>query len=118
MTKTKRIALIEECIELTSLIEQGKEDILEYKPKIKALMIKSLDYNKEILGYGTKSYFNQAINLWRMDDTIGNRWLIPCITDVKYSLMLISERPMIHAVDDLIEDLTYDQLLCEVNRLK
>ena len=110
--------MIEECIELVDFIELGHSDLSEYKHKIKALMVKSLDFNKEILSYGTKSYFNQAINLWRRHDCIGNQWLVPCLADVKYTLMLISERPQIHAVDDLIQDLTYDQLLCQVNLLQ
>jgi hypothetical protein len=114
-----RLAMIDECNALISRIESEPENTKVFKEKIKELMIQSLLYNQDILSYGTKSYFIKAIGRWRQNaSTGGNVWFIPCLTDVKYTFMFINERPMIHAVDDLINDFTYDQILAEVHLLQ
>jgi len=109
--------MIEACVQLADRIgtEQGNVD--EFKSLIKNMMIDSLNYNHDILSYGTKSYFAQAIHTWRKHDPVVNTWLLPCLTDIKYSLMTVSERPMIHGIDDLVSDLTYQQLLKEIELL-
>ena len=109
--------MIEECIELANAIEITRGNVAEFKAKIKKLMINSLNYNQEILNYGTKSYFAQAIHIWHKHDASVDTWLLPCLTNVKYTLMFISERPMIHGVDDLVSDLTYLQLSAEIEQL-
>ena len=112
--------MIEACNELIFQIEEtAHENKEEFKVKIKELMIKALDFNKDILGYGTKRYFIKAMNRWRQNGSLRrNIWLIPCLEDIKYACMPISERPMIPGVDDLVNDLTYEQLLAEVNLLR
>jgi hypothetical protein len=115
--KTKRITLIEACVELADRIGTEKGKLIEFKGLIKAMMIDALNYNQDILSYGTKSYFAQAIHTWRLHDPAQDTWLLPCLTDIKYSLMSVSERPMIHGIDDLVSDLTYQQLLREIELL-
>ena len=114
---TQRVAMIEACVELADRISTEQMNVEVFKVLIKKLMIDSLNYNHDILSYGTKSYFAQAIHTWRQHDPAVSTWLLPCLTDIKYSLMSVSERPMIHGIDDLVSDLTYLQLLKEIELL-
>ncbi len=117
MINPRQIVLIEACNALADRIANAQGSADEFKILLKNVMFDALNYHQNTLSYATKSYFARAIHLWQKHDPAETTWLLPCLTDIKYALMSASERPIIPSIDDLVSDLTYLQLLKEIERL-